>query len=239
MNLENYSVKQLSLICFAIWIIAIGGLIGYNEYIFDNGQTVLLKPVPVDPWDMFRGEHVILNYNISTVDISLYYDEYIEPEEMLKELEKEAAERFPIEDDMLFDEDLDPELEEQLIRELEKELEFEELNFEPRNDYFMEEVYDYFYYDDDIYVYLKQDGKYWVIDYISKQKKDGFYIKGKVENMWGKTLILDYGIGSYFVEEGNGKFIEKNYNHLDVEVVVASNGVARIKTLYVNETEVR
>jgi uncharacterized membrane-anchored protein len=36
-----------------------------------NGREVVVKSVPVDPRDLFRGEYVILNYEISTLDLAV------------------------------------------------------------------------------------------------------------------------------------------------------------------------
>ena len=38
--------------------------------ILRNGQEVQLEVVPVDPRDLFRGDYVILNYQISTVNVA-------------------------------------------------------------------------------------------------------------------------------------------------------------------------
>jgi uncharacterized membrane-anchored protein len=40
---------------------------GFNMYVLAAGRTVLLKTIPVDPWDMFRGDYLALNYDISTI----------------------------------------------------------------------------------------------------------------------------------------------------------------------------
>lgn len=44
-----------------------------------GGQEILLKTIPVDPTDLFRGDYVTLNYEISQVDIKKL------PEELKKE----------------------------------------------------------------------------------------------------------------------------------------------------------
>jgi uncharacterized membrane-anchored protein len=46
------------------------GFIGYNYYTLTQGHEILLKTVPVDPSDLFRGEYVNLRYEISTIDLS-------------------------------------------------------------------------------------------------------------------------------------------------------------------------
>jgi uncharacterized membrane-anchored protein len=44
------------------------GVIGYNELKLATGTEVRLRVQPVDPIDFFRGEHVVLAYQISNVD---------------------------------------------------------------------------------------------------------------------------------------------------------------------------
>lgn len=48
------------------WLLLIGGLLGFKEYTLQTGQVVLLRTVPVDPRDLFRGDYVILQYELST-----------------------------------------------------------------------------------------------------------------------------------------------------------------------------
>lgn len=56
--------KQLLLV-IGVWLIGIVGLLVYKQMIFWTGTEVVLRTVPVDPWDLFRGEYVILRYEIS------------------------------------------------------------------------------------------------------------------------------------------------------------------------------
>jgi len=49
-----------------LWLVLIGGLLGYKEFTLRTGQEVLLRTVPVDPRDLFRGDYVVLQYEIST-----------------------------------------------------------------------------------------------------------------------------------------------------------------------------
>ena len=51
------------------------GFIGYNYYTLNLGQEILLKTIPVDPRDLFRGDYVNLRYEISAIDLgSMIYD---------------------------------------------------------------------------------------------------------------------------------------------------------------------
>ena len=45
-------------------ILVIGGMIYQQEKILQEGDSIILKTRPVDPRDLFRGEYVILRYEI-------------------------------------------------------------------------------------------------------------------------------------------------------------------------------
>jgi uncharacterized membrane-anchored protein len=49
----------------ALQILILLGLIGTHLYTRFTGAPVLLRTLPVDPWDLFRGEYVALRYEIS------------------------------------------------------------------------------------------------------------------------------------------------------------------------------
>lgn len=51
-----------------LWLALVGALIALKEYTVQTGQEVLLRTVPVDPRDLFRGDYVILRYEISRLD---------------------------------------------------------------------------------------------------------------------------------------------------------------------------
>jgi len=53
------------------WLIIIIVFIVNKEYTLRTGREVLLKTEPVDPRDLFRGDYVILNYEISSLDLSM------------------------------------------------------------------------------------------------------------------------------------------------------------------------
>ncbi|MDA8233423.1 MAG: GDYXXLXY domain-containing protein [Clostridia bacterium] len=44
-------------------------MIGMKLFTLTYGTKVLLQTLPVDPWDMFRGDYVTLNYVITQVDL--------------------------------------------------------------------------------------------------------------------------------------------------------------------------
>jgi len=51
-----------------LWMIILGGFIFTKELVIRTGDEVLLKTVPVDPRDLFRGDYVTLRYDISRID---------------------------------------------------------------------------------------------------------------------------------------------------------------------------
>jgi uncharacterized membrane-anchored protein len=58
------------LIIVALQTIALGWMILDRQHMLDSSRTVTLKVVPVDPRDLFRGDYVVLNYDISRLDVS-------------------------------------------------------------------------------------------------------------------------------------------------------------------------
>lgn len=54
-------------IIVALQILFLFGMIGVRYYTLSAGTPVLLKASPVDPWDVFRGEYVRLEYDITWI----------------------------------------------------------------------------------------------------------------------------------------------------------------------------
>lgn len=63
------------LLVLLLWLVIFGVFIFTKEHTLRTGDEVLLRTVPVDPRDMFRGDYVVLRYEISTVtaDTSLFH----------------------------------------------------------------------------------------------------------------------------------------------------------------------
>lgn len=56
-------IKHLPLIIVAVlWILLLAGFLGYKGYTARTGTEILLKVLPVDPRDMFRGDYVALRF---------------------------------------------------------------------------------------------------------------------------------------------------------------------------------
>lgn len=66
-----------------------------------------------------------------------------------------------------------------------------------------------------LYVSLKQEGKYYVVDQVSEAKpKQGVYLKGTFQELYNgangaSDFIVDYNLDKYFVKQGSGKDLEQ------------------------------
>ena len=63
-------MKRALLVIGALWIAILGTMIAVYEYRLRTGREVLLKTVPVDPRDFFRGDYVTLGYEIGLLDLT-------------------------------------------------------------------------------------------------------------------------------------------------------------------------
>lgn len=70
-------VKFIVLVLLQVLLLA--GIIAYRESRVSSGERVLLRTVPVDPRDIFRGDYVSLVYEISTLDLDELGVKAIEP----------------------------------------------------------------------------------------------------------------------------------------------------------------
>lgn len=52
----------------------LGSTVAYHSVRVHTGTSVLLKTVPVDPWSVFRGRYVALNYDMSRLPTNLLKD---------------------------------------------------------------------------------------------------------------------------------------------------------------------
>lgn len=75
-------IKFILLILLQVLLLA--GIIGYREYWIATGDRVLLRTAPVDPRDIFRGDYVQLSYDITNLDLdSLSAKESFKPNEKI------------------------------------------------------------------------------------------------------------------------------------------------------------
>ena len=59
------------LIVVVLQTLALAYMIFDRQSMLDSARVVTLKVIPVDPRDIFRGDYVILNYEISRLDVKL------------------------------------------------------------------------------------------------------------------------------------------------------------------------
>jgi uncharacterized membrane-anchored protein len=59
--------KKPYILAVAVQLAILAGLGAFNMYVLATGRTVPLSTVPADPWDMFRGNYLVLRYDISTI----------------------------------------------------------------------------------------------------------------------------------------------------------------------------
>ncbi|MCX5920907.1 MAG: GDYXXLXY domain-containing protein [Candidatus Melainabacteria bacterium] len=62
-------MKQVILTVLALWGIGILTIVVSQEQHLASGKEVLLKTVPVDPRDLFKGDYVTLSYDINAIDL--------------------------------------------------------------------------------------------------------------------------------------------------------------------------
>jgi len=60
-------MKKSVFIIISFWLAIICGFTLKQEFIMMTGKEILLKTIPVDPRDLFRGDYVILNYEIAQI----------------------------------------------------------------------------------------------------------------------------------------------------------------------------
>lgn len=60
--------RTRALLAVALQLLILAGIAGARQWTLATGTTVLLETAPVDPRDLFRGDYVVLNYKISSLD---------------------------------------------------------------------------------------------------------------------------------------------------------------------------
>ena len=68
--------KNIFLLVGVFWLIILLGFVIIKEFTLQTGEEVLLKTRPVDPRDLFRGDYVVLRYEISTLDLGSIPTDY-------------------------------------------------------------------------------------------------------------------------------------------------------------------
>lgn len=61
--------KAWFVVAVTVQVAALLIMIGIKWSTLAYGTKIILKTVPVDPWDVFRGDYITLNYEVSTLDL--------------------------------------------------------------------------------------------------------------------------------------------------------------------------
>lgn len=70
--------KKAFILIGIFWLIIIIGFVVTKEFTLRTGRQILLKTVPVDPRDLFRGDYITLRYKISTLDLNKVPTDYVD-----------------------------------------------------------------------------------------------------------------------------------------------------------------
>lgn len=63
--------KTFIVLAVILQILVLAYMAGEREYILHNGKVIHLRTAPIDPRDMFRGDYVRLNYEISRIPLNM------------------------------------------------------------------------------------------------------------------------------------------------------------------------
>lgn len=63
--------KTFTILAVALQIVVLAYMAGEREYILRNGKIIHLRTAPIDPRDLFRGDYVRLNYEISRIPVNM------------------------------------------------------------------------------------------------------------------------------------------------------------------------
>jgi uncharacterized membrane-anchored protein len=66
--------KSFVILAVILQLLVLAYMAGEREYILHNGKIIHLRTAPIDPRDMFRGDYVRLNYEISRIPINMIKD---------------------------------------------------------------------------------------------------------------------------------------------------------------------
>lgn len=245
------SQKAKFYLIVTIQIIFIAGMIIFHQMALVSGKKILLKIVPIDPFDLFRGYYAHLRYDISEVftgDIKVDKDEFRRGEYIYVILSKQSEEKFykiiavnhskPV---------IGPN--EVIIRgrvmdsydrnrckvwvQTENGIIKEYTSYRIRNIKF----------NDKVVLDLTQDGQISDI-YIKNENftppthcKFEYGSVLKIEEKKGKSLNIVYNIESYFAEKRETQRIERSRREEDVcaEISLDKDGKAMINRVFLND----
>ncbi len=236
--------KFIFIVVFQVLLLA--GIIAYRQYWVATGERVLLETETVDPRDIFRGDYVTLNYDISSLDLqALGTAEKFRPGERIYVLLEKgpdniyrasAVSRKPPAEGKFIQGRAGAELQLSKWKVLLRDDAGKTQSFAPpwfsgvdkgdRATFCLGER-------NSVMHFYKEDAAY------KPKCSAGKSVSGVVSDIREtktKQLRIDYGIESYFVEEGKGRAIEafRNVNNLKVEVSLRKDGKGIITGLFLD-----
>ncbi|MBI4691306.1 MAG: GDYXXLXY domain-containing protein [Nitrospirae bacterium] len=218
-------------------IVLLVGMIAYKEYWIATGEKILLRTVPVDPRDIFRGDYVQLRYEITNLNLdNLSVKESFKPNETIYViLEKDtdntfrassASKSIPSDKKFIRGRVMHrtpiAERREVVIKDDSGKILTLSASWFPgikKGD----RVVFCLDRNDNVINYFKEDTT------PKPSCNSAKSVIGMIEEMRNKKirqLTVEYGIESYFVEEGKGRTIEsaRNARNLKVEVSLKKDG---------------
>jgi uncharacterized membrane-anchored protein len=239
------------IIIVLLQILLLTGIIAYRQYWVSTGERIMLRTEPVDPRDIFRGDYVVLTYEISNLDLTALgsNEKFSSKERIYVVMEKDpdgtfrpvsvsrtvpAGRKFiqgragyeqqasrwevQLQDDNGASETFEPRW-------------FSGMNKGDRVTFCVAE-------NNSVVRFYKEDAGY-------KPKCDtGKTVSGVIADIKetkSRQLRVEYGIESYFVEEGKGRAIEaaRNARNLRVEVSLRKDGKGIITGLFLDNKLLR
>jgi len=238
-------IKFFLLILLQILILA--GMIGYRHYWVETGEKIMLRVSPVDPRDLFRGDYVHLAYEISSLDLDrLSVKEVFRPREKVYViLEKEPDDTWKaagiaksLPSGKKFIQGM-VEFEKKDSSRWEITLKDDLGNLHPLSPRWWSEMHP----GGRVTFCLDRRGRVTSFAKEEPSRKDpcrgGPSLTGVIADIKAtpfRLLQVEYGIESFFVQEGKGRDIESGRAGQDLraEAVLRKDGKAMLKSLWVD-----
>ncbi|MDZ7689317.1 MAG: GDYXXLXY domain-containing protein [Halobacteriales archaeon] len=91
MDLENLNVDLRLVVLLGVPALVVGGFLVWQYWTVLTGEEVVLEVVePVDPRDVFRGQYAVLEYSITTLNLTMLPSDVEEGDTVYVTLEEEG-----------------------------------------------------------------------------------------------------------------------------------------------------
>ncbi len=224
------------------------GMIGMREVWISNGTKVKLKCIPVDPRDIFRGDYARLNYEISSLDLdSLNCKEDFKRKQKifvtLKQNEKgyydavSVSSKKPEQGIFMTGETSDTMTQSRWDVKV-KDEKGEVKSLKPNWFYGIKNGDSIIFCidkQDNVINYFKASTEYPQKCYGEEVITFSSVVEEIIETKY-KSVNVEYGVESYFVEEGKGRIIEAapRSKEILVEISLNKKGKGLITALYID-----